>query len=167
MQSKCVFVDVPDIERELDCDTCVGVCVCVCMCVHVCSGERFRSSGVWQPPVEHVQERPRSACWDTWQVAVATVLWLTDDLEKQWDAEEQKDGPPACVCVHMWVAKSKWKCLCSACATAPQCIYVTKLCVCVCVCTCMSLSFIRSHTGYTSLVTGYRCCLRNKIKCST
>lgn len=73
-------------------------------------------SNVWQPPVKHVQERPRSASWDSWKVNMIKVLWLTGDLKNQQEAEDQKDRPSVfvCVCVraHMYEGN-----LYKACAT--------------------------------------------------
>lgn len=79
------------------------VCVSLCMhaFVHVCSGEPFQSSSVWQPPIELLQEKSAMHAGTPDQVAVAAVLWLTDDLTNQWDAKKQKDRPSACL-FHMY-----------------------------------------------------------------
>lgn len=95
----CVVVSVYDTETELVCDTCASLCMHAY--VHVCSGEPFQSSSVWQPPIELLQEKSAMHAGTPDQVAVAAVLWLTDDLTNQWDAKKQKDRPSACI-FHMY-----------------------------------------------------------------
>lgn len=69
----------------------------LCQCrAHVCCGERVCTSDVWKPSVKHVRD-PCSACWETWQVAVATEQWLTADLNT--NGSREAEGQTTCVTV--------------------------------------------------------------------